>query len=96
MLGDNRNNSRDSHSFGALSREQIVGQAWIVYWPPESWGIVPGQSYDGLTPLPSFTPRPTREPSTPAYSGTPYYQATEMPSAPDIVFSTPTPYGYMP
>lgn len=46
VLGDNRNNSRDSHSFGAVTRDHIMGRAWLIYWPPQRWGIVPQQSYD--------------------------------------------------
>ena len=34
VMGDNRNNSEDSRSFGALKKEQIVGQAILIYWPP--------------------------------------------------------------
>ncbi len=40
VLGDNRNNASDSHSWGVLPRENIVGKAWLCYWPPEEWGIV--------------------------------------------------------
>lgn len=35
VMGDNRNNSEDSRSFGALKTEQIVGQAILIYWPPQ-------------------------------------------------------------
>jgi len=31
---DNRNNSEDSRAFGSLLRGLIVGQALLVYWPP--------------------------------------------------------------
>jgi signal peptidase I len=34
VLGDNRNNSEDSRAFGFLTRSQIVGQAALIYWPP--------------------------------------------------------------
>ena len=35
VLGDNRNNSEDSRAFGFLKRGQIVGQAALIYWPPQ-------------------------------------------------------------
>lgn len=40
VLGDNRNNSRDSHLGWTVARGKIIGKAWFVYWPPSKWGIV--------------------------------------------------------
>ena len=40
VLGDNRPNSDDSRSWGALQKDQIVGKVWVSYWPPSDWGGV--------------------------------------------------------
>jgi len=45
VLGDNRNSSSDSHSWGPLDRSYIIGKAVLIYWPPQVWGIVPHYSY---------------------------------------------------
>jgi signal peptidase I len=41
VLGDNRNNSNDSHNGWTVQEEDIVGKAWILMWPPDEWGLVP-------------------------------------------------------
>lgn len=41
VLGDNRNNSHDSHNWNFLPRSDIIGKAWVIYWKPENWGLVP-------------------------------------------------------
>ena len=48
VLGDNRSNSSDSHSWGTLDGEKIVGKAWLSYWPPDLWGIVPHEVYGSV------------------------------------------------
>ncbi|MDY7040030.1 MAG: signal peptidase I [Chloroflexota bacterium] len=40
VLGDNRGFSNDSRSFGPVSLENIVGRAWISYWPVDQIGFV--------------------------------------------------------
>ena len=41
VLGDNRNNSNDSHTGWTVPREDIIGKAWLVIWPPDVWKVVP-------------------------------------------------------
>ena len=41
MMGDNSSFSLDSRFFGAVPRENLVGKAWIVFWPfTRRWGWV--------------------------------------------------------
>jgi len=44
VLGDNRNQSNDSHSGWVVPRQNIVGKAWLSIWPPPEWGLVPEYS----------------------------------------------------
>jgi signal peptidase I len=48
VMGDNRNNSSDSRSFGPITAQVIVGRALFVYWPPTDWGAVPHYTYAAL------------------------------------------------
>lgn len=45
VLGDNRNNSTDSRSFGPVSVDAIIGKAWVSYWPQEHLGILSTPAY---------------------------------------------------
>jgi signal peptidase I len=42
VMGDNRNNSTDSHSGWTVDKSDIVGEVWLRIWPLNQWGVVHG------------------------------------------------------
>lgn len=40
VLGDNRNSSSDSHSWGMVPLGNVIGKAEVVYWPPTEWQVL--------------------------------------------------------
>ncbi len=40
VLGDNRNSSSDSHAWGMVPMQNIIGKAEVVYWPPSRWQLL--------------------------------------------------------
>jgi signal peptidase I len=49
VLGDNRNNANDSHQWGTVPADNIIGKALFIYWPPDKWGIIKHSDYPELT-----------------------------------------------
>jgi signal peptidase I len=39
MLGDNRGQSCDSRVWGAIPRDNIIGEVFAIYWPPQRIGF---------------------------------------------------------
>jgi signal peptidase I len=40
VLGDNRNNSNDSHCWGPFEDDRMIGKAMFKFWPPGRWGPI--------------------------------------------------------
>ena len=45
VMGDNRNHSNDSRSWGPLDGEDVIGKVWLCYWPLYDWHVIPSYSY---------------------------------------------------
>lgn len=48
VMGDHRSNSLDSRSWSApaaLPLANVIGKAWLTYWPRSSWGAIPVPTY---------------------------------------------------
>jgi signal peptidase I len=40
VLGDNRNDSSDSHAWGLLPIQNVIGKAILIYWPIPEWNLI--------------------------------------------------------
>jgi len=47
VIGDNRDHSSDSREWGFVPIENIVGKAWVRYWPLNKMGVI--KKYPKLT-----------------------------------------------
>jgi len=50
LMGDHRANSSDSRTFGPVETSQVIGRAWLRYWPLDVFGILPTPTYPELAP----------------------------------------------
>ena len=48
VMGDNRLNSTDSRSFGPICIREVVGRAWLRYWPLNTLGILQTPTYPNV------------------------------------------------
>ncbi len=49
LMGDHRANSADSRSFGPVPVAQVIGRAWLRYWPIDTVGVLPTPTYPSTT-----------------------------------------------
>lgn len=61
LLGDNRGSSLDSRTFGAVSRDFLVGKVWFRGWPPERISFFSEEHHSGAVILEPT--EPTLEPT---------------------------------
>jgi signal peptidase I len=58
VLGDNRNNSYDSHIWGFLPTRNVIGRAFLRYWPLNRVGstILPASAMQPAPQRPDVSP----------------------------------------
>ena len=50
LMGDHRDNSADSRAFGPVPVDNVIGRAWLRYWPIDTFGILATPTYPELAP----------------------------------------------
>jgi signal peptidase I len=54
LMGDHRQDSADSRAFGPVPVNQVIGRAWLRYWPFDTFGVLATPTYAA----PSESPAP--------------------------------------
>jgi signal peptidase I len=62
VLGDNRNNSYDSHYWGFVPKDKFVGRAFVRFWPFDRLGMLDQQSGEQPSQQPAKLLTPQAKP----------------------------------
>lgn len=52
VMGDHRDNSEDSRTFGPVEISSVIGRAWLRYWPIDTFETLQRPSYAGVASTP--------------------------------------------
>ena len=50
LMGDHRANSEDSRTFGTVAASDVIGRAWLRYWPFDVFGVLQTPTYTDIPP----------------------------------------------
>ena len=56
VMGDHREDSADSRTFGPIETSHVIGRAWLRYWPFDTFGVLPTPVHPELEPAASLGP----------------------------------------
>jgi signal peptidase I len=59
VMGDHRERSADSRDFGPIQLRDVVGRAWLRYWPISDLGILPTDRHPELARPAGASPSPS-------------------------------------
>ena len=51
-MGDHRQESADSRVFGPIRKSDVIGRAFLRYWPIDTLGILQTPTYPGVPTTP--------------------------------------------
>jgi signal peptidase I len=66
VMGDHRQDSADSRSFGPIEIRHVIGRAWLRYWPFDTFGLLPKLTHPELAGATSASPGPAILPTATA------------------------------
>jgi signal peptidase I len=49
VMGDHREASADSRTFGPIAESSVIGRAWLRYWPLSTFGLMKAPAYPELS-----------------------------------------------